>query len=144
MKKENLTIDEIDTIFNKKSGLLGVSGISSDMRDVEDAAAEGHARAKTSLEMYEYRIVKYIGAYAAAMNGVDVILFTAGVGENGKEVRESICNKITYLGVDFDASKNEFRGEEREITTENSKVKVFCVPTNEELMIARDTMTLAK
>lgn len=142
MGKENISIDEMDTILNKKSGFLGVSGISSDMRDVENAASEGNERSKLAIKMFEYKIVKYIGAYAAAMNGVDVIIFTAGIGENGIETRQNVCEAISFLGVDFDSDKNDFRGEEREITKEGSKVKVYVIPTNEELMIAKDTMDI--
>ena len=136
--KEGLTIDEIDTILNKKSGLLGVSGVSNDSRDVMDAMATNE-RAKIANDMFEYKIIKYIGAYAAAMNGVDVILFTAGVGENSIQSRENIVEKISYLGITLDKEANNSRGKEVMISTEDSKVKVYVVPTNEELMIARDT-----
>lgn len=141
--KEGLTIDEIDTILNKKSGLLGVSGVSNDSRDVMDAMATNE-RAKVANDMFEYRIVKYIGAYAAAMNGVDVILFTAGCGENSIPTRESIMNKISYLGIKLDAEANNCRGKEVKISTDDSKVECWVVPTNEELMIARDTKEIVE
>lgn len=142
MAKEDSSIIEVDSMLNKHSGVLGITGFSSDMRDIEDAAEEGDPRAQLALEMYTYRVRKYIGAYAAAMNGVDVIVFTAGVGENGPIPRAMICPKLSYLGAEFDASVNEFKGQEREISTPNSKVKLWVVPTNEELMIARDTLEL--
>jgi acetate kinase len=123
---------------------MAISGLSSDLRDIEDAAAEGHQRAQLALEMYTYRIRKYIGAYAAAMNGVDVIVFTAGVGENGPIQRAMICPHLSYLGAQFDPSVNDFKAQEREISTPSSRVKLWVIPTNEELMIARDTMMLAK
>ncbi|HCC06647.1 MAG TPA: acetate kinase [Clostridiales bacterium] len=137
--KEGLTIEQIDTILNQKSGLLGVSGISSDMRDIEKAIEEGNERAKVSIDMFEYEVVKYIGAYVAAMNGVDVIAFTAGVGENDIGVREKICEYLQFLGITIDKEANSCRGKLREISTSNSKIKVMVVPTNEELTIARDT-----
>lgn len=137
--KEDLTIREVDSLMNKHSGVLGVSGLSSDMRDVQSAAKEGNMQAQQALEMYRYRIQKYIGAYAAAMDGVDVIVFTAGIGENNPWLREEIGRRLTHLGVEFDAERNEMRGEEQEISTPGSKVKVWVVPTNEELMIARET-----
>ncbi len=140
MIKEEISIAEVDSMLNKHSGVLGVSGVSSDMRDIEDAVAEGNKRAQQALDMYMYRIRKYIGAYAAAMDGVDVVVFTAGVGENGPIVRQGVCKHLTYLGIEFDAERNDFKGKEREITTPSSKVKVWVIPTNEELMIARETL----
>lgn len=142
MAKEDSSITEVDSMLNKHSGVLGITGLSSDMRDIEDAVEEGDQRAQLALDMYTYRVRKYIGAYAAAMNGVDVIVFTAGVGENGPIPRSMICPQLSYLGAEFDASVNEFKGQEREISTPNSKVKLWVVPTNEELMIARDTLEL--
>ena len=139
MKKENLTPDEMDTILNKKSGKLGVSGISFDDRDIEKAAAKGNERAKLAIDTFAYQVVGYIGRFAAQMNGVDVITFAGGVGENGMEVRKQICDSLSFLGIKIDDEKNNSRGKEVEITTSDSKVKVFVVPTNEELMIARDT-----
>ncbi|MCI9039908.1 MAG: acetate kinase [Clostridia bacterium] len=144
MKKENLTPDEIDTILNKKSGKLGVSGISFDDRDIEKAAAEGNERAKLALDTFIYQVIGYIGRFAAQMDGVDVITFAGGVGENGIEVREEICNSLSFLGIKIDKEKNNCRGKEVEISTPDSKVKVFVVPTNEELMIARDTAEIVK
>ena len=139
MKKENLTPDEMDTILNKKSGKLALSGISFDDRDIEKAAAEGNERAKLSIDVFVYQVIGAIGKYVAQMNGVDVITFAGGVGENGIEVRKQICESLSYLGIKIDVEKNNCKGKEVEITTPDSKVKVFVVPTNEELMIARDT-----
>lgn len=142
MKNENLTPDEMDTVLNKKSGKLGVSGISFDDRDIEKAAEEGNERAKLAIDTFVYQVVGYIGRFAAQMNGVDVITFAGGVGENGIDVREEICKSLAFLGVKIDTEKNNCRGKEVEISTPDSKVKVFVVPTNEELMIARDTMEI--
>ena len=142
MKNENLTPDEMDTILNKKSGKLGVSGISFDDRDIEKAAAEGNERAKLAIDTFVYQVIGYIGRFAAQMNGVDVITFAGGVGENGIAVREEICKSLEFLGVKIDTEKNNCRGKEVEISTPDSKVKVFVIPTNEELMIARDTMEI--
>ena len=139
MKKENMTMEEIDTYINKKSGVLGISGVSSDFRDIEKAAEGGNERAQLALDMFIYEVVKYIGSYAAAMNGVDAIVFTAGVGENAIGMREAITTGVEYLGTKIDKEKNNVRGKEREISVEGSKVKVFVIPTNEELVIARDT-----
>ncbi len=144
MKKMNLSLDEANDLINKKSGFLGISGISSDMRDVEDAAwNDGDKRAQLALDMYIYRIKKYIGAYAAALGGVDLIIFTGGVGENGPETREILCKGLEYLGISFDAEKNTgLRGKLEMITKHDSKVKVMVVPTNEELVIAHDTFRI--
>ena len=142
MKKENLAPDEMDNIMNKKSGKLGVSGISSDDRDVEAAIKEGNERAKLAIDTFAYQVIGYIGRFAAQMDGVDVITFAGGVGENGIEVRKQICDSLSFLGVKIDEEKNNCRGKEVEITTPDSKVKVFVVPTNEELTIARDTMEI--
>ncbi|GAK52350.1 acetate kinase [Candidatus Moduliflexus flocculans] len=142
MAKEEISLVELDSMLNKHSGILGVTGLSSDMRDLEDATEKGDERAKLAMEMYTYRIRKYIGAYAAAMNGVDAIVFTAGIGERGPMQREMICPHLSYLGVEFDPVANDFKGEERDITKPTSKVKVFVIPTDEELVIARDTMEL--
>ena len=128
------------TLFNKHSGVLGVSGLSSDMRDIERAISEGNQRAKLALDMYEYRIKKYIGAYAAALNGIDVLVFTGGVGENQTITRERVCNGLSFMGIEIDSEINKTRGEELVISTKNSKVKVVVVPTDEEYMIAADTM----
>ena len=131
-------------ILNKKSGLLGLSGVSSDLRDVVKAAGEENERSKLALEAYVYRIVKYIGAYAAAMNGVDAIVFTAGVGENNIGGRVEICKYLGYLGTEIDLDKNNVRGEERIISKDGSKVTLMAIPTNEELAIARQTLELVK
>ncbi|MBP5278700.1 MAG: acetate kinase [Prevotella sp.] len=143
-KKLDLDPDGISNLLNKQSGVLGITGESSDMRDVEGAAAEGNARAALALDMYFYRIKKYIGAYAAAMGGVDIIVFTAGVGENQASMREAVCKDMEFLGIKFDKEKNKTRGEEAIISADNSKVTVCVIPTDEELMIATDTMNLLK
>ena len=140
---EHISVDEMLNILNKKSGLLGLSGVSSDLRDVVKAAGEGNERAKLAIETYVYRIVKYIGAYAAAMNGVDAIVFTAGVGENSVPIRENVCKSLGYLGVELDKKKNEnVSGDTAIISSDDSKVKVIVLPTNEELAIARETVKL--
>jgi len=144
MKKENMSMDEIDTYINKKSGVLGISGVSSDFRDIEKAAEGGNERAQLALDMFTYEVVKFIGSYAAAMNGVDVIVFTAGVGENAIGLRAKIIAGVEYLGTKIDNEKNNVRGKEQEISAAGSKVKVFIVPTNEELVIARDTVKICK
>lgn len=142
---ENLSTQEIYDILNKKSGVLGLSGISSDMREIENGAIEGDPVARLTLDIYEYRIAKYIGAYTAAMNGVDAIVFTAGVGENSPILREEICEKyLGYLGVRIDKEKNDSKGKEVIISTKDSKVAVLVVPTNEELVIARDTKEIVE
>jgi len=139
MNKEDLTMEEIDNIMNKKSGLLGVSGVSNDSRDVEAAAADGNERAQTALDIFDYRVIKYIGAYIAAMGGVDAIVFTAGIGENQSRTRANIINNLRYLDVYLNEEANQTRKQEIEISTPESRVKVFVIPTNEELVIARDT-----
>ena len=141
MYKEEIDQQTANTLINKHSGMLGVSGVSSDMREIETEAWEmGNKRAQLALNMYHYRVIKYIGAYAAAMNGVDLIIFTGGIGENGPESRHAVCENLTYLGVDFDQALNEGkRGKDVLLTRENSKVKVMVVTTNEELVIAEDT-----
>ncbi|MER1955335.1 MAG: acetate kinase [Desemzia incerta] len=145
MEKEGITdINEMINIFNKKSGLLGLSGVSSDMRDVEDAAAEGDERAQLSLDIFYNRVQKYIGQYVALMNGVDAIIFTAGIGENSAETREILIDGINWFGAEIDKEKNAVRGEERIISTDDSKVKVLLIPTDEEVMIARDVERLKK
>lgn len=141
-KKEGLDIAGLMNVLNKKSGVEGVSGVSSDFRDLDNAADEGNNRAKIALEVFIYRVAKYVGAYAAAMNGVDVIAFTAGIGENAGNVRAGVCKYLGYLGIEIDEEANKKRGEEITISTADSKVKVMVVPTNEELAIARDTVAL--
>lgn len=143
IKELGYSASEVDDILNKKSGVLGVSGVSSDFRDVEDAAwNKKEHRSNIALDMFVYRVKQYIGSYAAIMGGVDAIVFTAGVGENSVEMRESILEGFDFLGVDFDKDKNKVRGKLAEITKEGSKVKAFVIPTNEELMIAKDTLAL--
>ncbi|WAW14214.1 acetate/propionate family kinase [Peptostreptococcus equinus] len=144
MKKENLDIAGVDKLMNKESGVLGMTGISSDFRDIEDAATEGNELAQTTLEAYAQKVKKYIGAYAAEMNGVDAIVFTAGLGENGISMREMICKNMDFMGVKLDAEKNNVRGKDRIISADDSKVKILLIPTNEELMIAKDTVKLSK
>lgn len=143
MKSEGLDADGLTNVINKKSGVLGISGISSDMRDIEDAIAAGNERAKLAMDMYEYRILKYIGAYTAVLGGVDIIVFTAGVGENSPELREAICEKLAYMGVTLDKEANRSRGKEVVISGPDSKVKVVVIPTDEELVIAQDTAAIA-
>lgn len=143
--KEGKDVNEVLNILNKKSGVLGMSGgISSDFRDIEKAAAEGNHLAEVALEAFVYRVAKYIGAYTAAMNGVDAIAFTAGVGENDKKTRKNVCDYLGYLGVKIDDEANDVRGERRVISAPDSKVKVMLIPTNEELAIARETLALIK
>jgi acetate kinase len=138
--KEETSIQYTSTLLNKHSGMLGLSGVSSDMRDIETAAAEGNHRAQVSLDIYHYRIKKYIGAYAAAMGGVDVVIFTGGVGENGWETRQEVSQGLEFMGIDFDVEKNtKLRGKEAIISKPGSKATVMVVPTNEELVIAEDT-----
>lgn len=140
---ENKTVDEVLNILNKKSGVLGMTGISSDFRDIEKAAEEGNHMAKVALDAFRYRVAKYIGSYVAAMNGVDAISFTAGVGENDKVTRQIVIDEyFSYLGAKIDPERNNVRGKERLISTDDSKVKIFLIPTNEELAIARDTKRL--
>ena len=140
--KENITLEEAMTIINKKSGVLGISGVSSDFRDLEEAANEGNERAKLALDAFCHHVKKYIGSYIAVMNGVDAIVFTAGIGENSPEVREQIMEGFGFIGATIDPVANKVRGKETLISTPDSKVKVFCVPTNEELAICRDTVEI--
>lgn len=142
--KEGLTPAEMNTVLNKKSGVLGMSGVSSDFRDIEKAANEGNARAAAALDAFYYRVAKYIGAYTAAMNGVDAICFTAGVGENNVKGRTEIAKYLGYLGTEIDSEKNDVHGEDRVISKDGSKVTMLCIPTNEELSIARQTLELVK
>ena len=141
-KKENLDIEGLMNVLNKKSGVQGISGLTSDFRDLNDAMDKGDKRGKLALDVFCYRVAKYVGSYVAAMNGVDAIVFTAGIGENDSYVREQVISYFGYLGVKFNAAANNVRGEETELTTPDSKVKVFIVPTNEELAIARETVAL--
>lgn len=140
--KEGMTLEETMQVINKKSGVLGISGVGSDFRDLETAAAEGNERAQLAIDAFCHRVQKYIGAYVAVMNGVDAIVFTAGIGENAPAIREQVMSKFGYLGAKLDKEANNMRGEEKLISTADSKVKIFCVPTNEELAICRDTVEI--
>ena len=140
--KYGMSVDDCLTMLNKKSGMLGMSGVSSDFRDLESGAKAGNADCQLALDKFAYEVAKYIGAYAAALNGIDVITFTAGVGENGVSTRKAICEYLTYMGVEIDDNLNNNRGKEMMISTPNSKIQVWIVPTNEELMIAQDTAEL--
>ncbi|BCK00279.1 acetate/propionate family kinase [Anaerocolumna chitinilytica] len=142
MKKEGMTIDEVMDVLNKKSGVLGLSGLSSDFRDLEDATAEGNEKAIMAVDVFNYHVAKTIGSYVAAMNGVDAIVFTAGLGENDKAVRKGTMSYLGYLGVEINEANNNTRGKEIELSTPESKVKVYIIPTNEELAIARETVSL--
>jgi acetate kinase len=146
MQKEEIGLEETNVLFNKQSGVLGVSGVSSDMREIEEAAwEEKNERAQLALDMYHYRIKKYIGAYTAALGGVDTIIFAGGIGENGPETREEVCSGLESLGIKIDKSKNDgLRSKETVISTDDSPVKVMVVPTNEELVIAQDTFRIVK
>ncbi|WP_040951140.1 acetate kinase [Gorillibacterium massiliense] len=145
MGKEELNTTEVNFMLNKHSGLQAISGISSDLREVEKAMNEGNENAKLAIEMYDYRIRKFIGSYVAAMDGIDALIFTAGVGENSATLRQRVCEKLSFFGIELDLEKNEIRsGEPRDISTPNSKVRVLVIPTNEELVIARDTYNLVK
>ena len=141
-KKENKSLSEMMTVLNKKSGVDGMSGVGSDFRDLDAAAKEGNERAQVAVEAFAYRVAKYVGAYTAAMNGVDAIAFTAGIGENDGKVRKKICDRLGFLGITIDDAKNAIRGEEVIISTPDSKVKVMVIPTNEELAICRETVAL--
>jgi acetate kinase len=143
MKELNYSTDQVNDIINKKSGVLGISGVSSDFRDIEDAAwKEGNKRAQLALDVYYYKVKKFIGSYAAVMNGVDCIVFTAGLGENSPETREFVCDGLDFLGIKLDKAKNKVRGKAVDLSEEGSRAKVFVIPTNEELMIARDAMEI--
>jgi len=144
MNKYGMNIKEMVSILNKKSGMEGLSGVSSDFRDLENAGAEGNERALLAREKFAYEVKKFVGAYAAAMGGVDAIIFTAGVGENDKGIRTAVCEGLEYMGVKLDAEANKQRGKELVLSTEDSKVKVLLIPTNEELMIAMDTAAIVK
>jgi len=145
MEKENLSSKEISSLLNKESGVLGLAGIGkSDFRDIEKAVGEGVENARLALDIFSYRVAKYIGEYAAAMNGVDAVVFTAGIGENAPGQREEICDYLTYLGLEIDSAKNNCRGKEIDVSSEKSRVRTLVIPTNEELVIARDTIALIK
>ncbi len=144
MNKHGMNIDEMLNVLNKKSGVEGVSHISSDFRDLENAEAEGNKRAELALRVFDYAVKKYIGAYAAAMGGVDAVIFTAGVGENGPETRESACAGLEFMGIKIDPEKDKVRGKEMDVSADDAKVRVLVIPTNEELMIAMDTAAIVK
>jgi acetate kinase len=144
MGKEGLSLNEATTLLNKHSGLMGISGVSSDMREIEQESERQNDRARLAFDMFCYRVTKYVGAYAAAMGGIDGIVFTGGIGENSILVREYVCNKLAFLGVDFDPDANATGPKERFITTPDSRTVVGIVPTNEELVIALDTMAIVK
>jgi len=135
---------DMSNILNKQSGFLGVSGLSSDARDLESAAADGNARAQLVMEMLPYQIKKFVGSYIAAMNGVDAVVFTGGIGENSSSVRANVCKEMEFLGMKVDDEKNKKRGEDFDFSTDDSKVRLLVIPTDEELMIARDTLELVK
>jgi acetate kinase len=141
-EKEKMSIKEIDNLLNKKSGVLGVSGVSSDFRDIEGEAEKGNNRARLALDMFHTRVKKYIGAYMAELEGVDAIVFTAGLGENSAESREEICKGLESLGIEIDVDANKVRGKEQLISKKDSKIKIYVIPTNEELVIARDTLEI--
>jgi len=144
MEKENMTVKQVENLLNKESGVLGLSGVSSDFRDIEKAADGGCEHSKAALEVFHYRVAKTVGEYAAAMNGVDAVVFTAGLGENSVKTRETVCAYLGFLGLAVDADKNNCRGKEVDFATCDSKVRALAIPTNEELVIARDTYALCK
>lgn len=144
MKKENLTADEVENILNKKSGVQGISGLAPDFRVIEEESVNGNERAQIAINNFKYSIAGYIAKYAVAMNGVDAIVFTGGVGENQINIRKGICEQLTFMGVEIDEERNNVRSEEKLVSKDSSKVKIYVIPTNEELMIARETKRLAK
>ena len=144
LKYETLDAEQIDEYLNRRSGVLGISGLSSDFRDLESAAHRGDERSQLAIDVFAYRVKKYIGAYTAAMGGVDAIVFTAGLGENSSSMREKICEGLEYLGTGIDHVKNKARGKNQEINVDGAKVKIFAIPTNEELVIARDTVNICR
>ncbi len=144
MEKENMNAQQIDDYLNRRSGILGISGLSSDFRDLESAANRGDERSQLAIDVFAYKVKKYIGGYVAAMGGVDAIVFTAGLGENSPFMRDKICNGLEYLGTRVDPDLNKVRGKEREISVRRARVKIFVIPTNEELVIARDTYNICR
>lgn len=142
MQKENLSVDDMNFILNKEAGVYGISGVSVDFRDIETEALSGGKQAQLALDVYHYLTACYIARCAVAMGGIDVLTFTAGVGEKGPISRKAICQQLEFLGVKIDDEKNKIRGEEAELSAEDSRVKIYTIPTNEELMIARETMKL--
>lgn len=143
MEKLGMSVQETNNYFNKKSGMLGLSGVSNDLRDILEAAGSGNERAQLALDVYYNRVKGYIGNYVAKLNGCDCLVFTAGVGENGYDVREKVCENLDYLGIKMDVEKNKVRGKEVDVAAEDSKVRILVIPTNEELVIARDTVRLS-
>lgn len=144
MKKENLTAEEVESVLNKKSGVQGISGLAPDFRVIEQESYTDNERAKIAINTFTYSIAGYIAKYAAAMRGIDAIVFTGGVGENQINIRRSICEQLEFMGVEIDVDKNNMRGEEKLVSKDNSRVKVYVIPTNEELMIAKETERLVK
>jgi len=144
MEKEGLTTREIDTLMNKKSGVLGVSGLSNDFRDLDEAASKGNRRAELALEIFAYKVKKFIGEYSAVLNGADAVVFTAGIGENSASIRKRILTGLDGIGIKIDEEKNKIRGQEIDISTPDAKVRVFVIPTNEELAIARETKEIVE
>ena len=144
MEKENLTPNEMNTILNKKSGLYGITGLNPDYREIENASTGDNEKAKVAIEMFTTIIAQFVAKYAVSLNGIDAIVFTGGIGENQVNIRRKICEKLSFMGVDINLNTNTVRGEQIEISTDNSKIKVYVIPTNEELVIARDTMSLTK
>ena len=144
MKKEKLTAQEMEDILNKKSGVAGISGLAPDFRVIEDASNEGNERARIAINSFNYSIAGYIAKYAAEMDGIDYIVFTGGIGENQINIRKGICEKLKFMGVELDLEANNMRGEEKVISTPQSKIKIYVIPTNEELMIARETKRLTQ
>lgn len=144
MKKEKIEAAEMETILNKKSGVQAISGLVPDFREIENAGNEGNERAKIALDSFKYAIASYIAKYAVAMNGVDYIIFTGGIGENQINIRKGICEQLKFMGVEIDIEANNIRSEEKVISKPESKVKVYIIPTNEELMIAKETLRLVK
>ena len=144
MQKENLSTDDMNFMLNKEAGVYGISGVSMDFRDIETEALSGGKQAKLALDVYHYLVACYVARCAVAMGGIDVLSFTAGIGEKGPISRKAICEQLEFLGVKIDEEKNKIRGEEAELSASDSKVKIYTIPTNEELMIARETLKLIK
>ena len=144
MKKEKIEAEEMETILNKKSGVQAISGLAPDFREIENVGNEGNERAKIALDSFKYAIASYIAKYAVAMNGVDYIIFTGGIGENQINIRKGICEQLKFMGIEIDIEANNIRSEEKVISKPESKVKVYVIPTNEELMIAKETLRLVK
>ena len=143
MKKENMTIEQVESILNKESGVMGVSGLAPDFRVIEEASRNGNVRAELAMKMFKYSVAAYIAEYAAAMGGIDAIIFTGGVGENQIPIRRDICKQLEFMGVNIDEEANNTRGEDKKVSKPDSKVEIWVIPTNEELMIAKETQRLA-